>query len=167
MATLIAVVALGISTSCEGFQSSGVYTLLGIEVKNANVDSFLNSTTGYSSMFSTIKDMNGKLLWTSGSLIETGTSLQDFIVYLNPQPPTSLLDLQSYVSNLKTNINNAYGSPVISQFIVSLPNGTYVNEKGNPISTPPNTFIMVVGVIFVLFAIYFLFLRPTVRYFPV
>jgi len=155
----IVLAALFFSARSEGFESSGVYTLLGIQLQNANVDSFLKSTTGYSSMFATIKDMNGKLIWTKGSLIETGPATQTVIVYLNPQPPTSLSDLQGYVSNLRTNINNAYGSPVISQFILSLPNGTFVNEKGEPVITQSNTFIMAIGVILILVAIYFIFIR--------
>jgi len=167
LATAIAIIAFSILNGCEGFQTTGVYTLIGIEVKNANVDSFLRSTTGYKSMFVSIKDVNGKVLWTRGSLIETGPSLQNFIVYLNPRPPTSLTDIQTQVSSLKMNINNVYGTPIISNFILSLPDGTFVNENGKPISTPPNTLIAAIGVFVILAAIYFIFIRSNSKHFPV
>ena len=161
LATLIAVVALNVSAQigCEGFQSNGVYTLLGIQLQNANVDSFLKSTTGYASMFASIKDMNGKLIWKSGSSITTGPSLQNFIVYFNPLPPAPLSDIQTNVSNLKININNAYGSPVISQFILSLPNGTFVNENGKPIVNSTNNFGYAIAIFFIVIFVYFVFIR--------
>ena len=119
----------------EGFQSTGLYTLLGFQVQNANVDQFLRSTTGYTSQFNSIKDLNGTIIWSSGAPSVTGSTVTDFIVYLNPQPPSTLIDNQTFVSGLKLGINSGYGSQIVVQFIYSSPVGTIVNESGGPLTS--------------------------------
>jgi hypothetical protein len=133
--------------------------LIGIQVQNANPDDFIKSTTGYASMFTTIKDLNGKMIWTSGSQISTGSKVTNFIVYINPQPPTTLLDAASYVKNLKTNLNNAYGKDVILQFIFTTPTGVYVNEDGKPVKLTSSNILFQIGLIAVLAIGIFFFVK--------
>jgi hypothetical protein len=144
----------------EGFQSSGLYTLIGIQIENANIDDFIKSTTAYADMFSTIKDLNGSLIWTSGSQISTGSKVTNFIVYINPQPPTTLLDAKSYVTNLKINLNSAYGKPAVLQFIFSTPTGVYVNENGDPVKLNSSNILFQIGLLTVLAIGIVLFVKP-------